>query len=387
MASIERRTTARNESRWEVRHRVRGREVSRTFRTRTDAIAYRRQVEHDELIGAAYDPRAARMTLEDWWGRWWPSTVHLRESSRARDESYWRARIKPTLGELRLDEIDRTVLREWIAELRAAGLAPSTVHKAAQILAKCLRAAVDDGRLARNPADRLDLPRVERHEMRFLTPAEAATLADTINEDYRALVLLGAYGGLRLGEMLALRRSRVDLLRRHLDVAETVATVRGQLIVNPPKTRAGHRRVPLPRVVTDALEAHYEATGARELVFTAPEGGYVRSELWRRRVWQPACVKAGLGELLKDDETGRTHYKGLRPHDLRHSAVAFWIAAGASPKEIATRAGHTSVVTVLDRYGHLLPGLEDRVTDALDAMAVTLPRDGRGMEPVVAIGQ
>jgi hypothetical protein len=45
------------------------------------------------------------------------------------------------------------------------------------------------------------------------------------------------------------------------------------------------------------------------------------------------------------------------------------IAAGASPREIAARAGHSSVVTVLDRYGHLLPGFEDRVNDALDAMA------------------
>jgi hypothetical protein len=65
--------------------------------------------------------------------------------------------------------------------------------------------------------------------------------------------------------------------------------------------------------------------------------------------------------------------------------VAFWIAAGASPKEIANRAGHTSVVTVLDRYGHLLPGVEDRVTDALDAMAEALLRDGRGMEPVAVL--
>jgi len=54
---------------------------------------------------------------------------------------------------------------------------------------------------------------------------------------------------------------------------------------------------------------------------------------------------------------------------LRHTAVAFWIAAGTSPKEIAVRAGHTSVSTVLDRYGHLLARDTDDVTDALDAMA------------------
>ena len=103
-------------------------------------------------------------------------------------------------------------------------------------------------------------------------------------------------------------------------------------------------------------------------MFPAPDGGPVRASLFRRRFWYPACVAAGYGTLEKD-EAGQKHYSGLRLHDLRHSAVALWIAAGASAKEVAVRAGHTSVSVVLDRYGHLLPGTEERVTDALDAMA------------------
>ncbi len=68
----------------------------------------------------------------------------------------------------------------------------------------------------------------------------------------------------------------------------------------------------------------------------------------------------------------------LRIHDLRHTAVAFWIAARASPKEIAVRAGHRSVVTVLDRYGHILLTGEDHVTSALDAME---RGSARGLRP------
>jgi hypothetical protein len=45
----------------------------------------------------------------------------------------------------------------------------------------------------RNPAERLDLPRVERHEMRFLTPTEVGNLADAMPATYRALVILGAW--------------------------------------------------------------------------------------------------------------------------------------------------------------------------------------------------
>ena len=89
----------------------------------------------------------------------------------------------------------------------------------------------------------------------------------------------------------------------------------------------------------------------------------MRASLFRRRVWTPAVEAAGVAPL--------------RLHDLRHTAVALWIAAGASPVEVATRAGHTSTVTVLDRYGHLLPGQGERVTDALDAMAREAATDTR----------
>jgi integrase len=72
------------------------------------------------------------------------------------------------------------------------------------------------------------------------------------------------------------------------------------------------------------------------------------------KVWLPAVRAAGLAPL--------------RPHDLRHTAVALWIAAGANPKEVNMRAGHTSVAFTLDRYGHLFPGHDDELRDRLDAM-------------------
>jgi integrase len=366
VASIEKRTTSKGEARWEVRYRVGGREVSRTFKTRTDATNYRRQVEHDELRGASFDPRLGKITLTEWWALWWPSTANLRASTRARDEGYFESLISPTLGDLALTQIDRPALRAWVAELQSRGLAPATIVKAAQIVGKTLRAAVHDGRLPRNPVQGLELPRVERREPQFLTPEQVGALTDAMPEAYRALVPLGAYCGLRLGEMLALRRGRVDLLHRRIEVVATLYEIGGELVENPPKTRAGHRSVPMPRVVADAIVEHLAVVpgGAGDYLFRAPLGGPVRVASWRSRFWTPATRRAGLAPL--------------RAHDLRHTAVALWIAAGASPKEIAARAGHSSVVTVLDRYGHLLPGSEERVTDALDAIAGWVPETRRG---------
>jgi integrase len=189
----------------------------------------------------------------------------------------------------------------------------------------------------------------------FLTPAEVMRLVEAIRPKYRALVLLGAYGGLRIAELASLRRKRVDLLRGTVEVAEIMTEVRGYLYMGPPKTRASRRRVGLPQVVTVELRRHLVSPGdPDDLVFTGPQGGALRVTAFRARIWRPATKAAGLG--------------GLRIHDLRHTAVALWIAAGANPKEVSARAGHSSVSFTLDRYGHLYPKADTALRDRLDEL-------------------
>jgi integrase len=178
--------------------------------------------------------------------------------------------------------------------------------------------------LTQSPCRNVPLPKIEREEMRFLTPAEIVDLAEAIHARYRALVFVGAFGGLRIGGLAGLRPSRVDLLAGAVTVAEILTEVKGKLIAGPPKTRAGgpsgcrpsssgSRRHILPPVSGPA------ATSYR------PGGGPLRVPGFRARFWVPATRAAGL--------------QCLRIHDLRHTAVALWIAAGATPKEVAVRAG------------------------------------------------
>jgi integrase len=356
VAHIDKRQTSRG-VRYDVRYRTpNGTVRTRTFQRRKEAEAHKSLVEADMLRGEWYDTRLGRVLFDEWADRWQATTVNLRPSTRARDDAYLKSLIRPAFGAQLLSDIDQLAIAQWVAKV-STDHAPATVVKAHQILSKVLRAAVDAGMLPSNPCERVALPRIERHEMRFLEPSDVAALADAIDPRYRALVHLACYGGLRAGELFGLRAAAIDPLRRRVTVAEICVEVRGQILFGPPKTRAGRRSVPLPRFVADALATHMRdlGVGADELVFPAPEGGPVRLSLWRRRFWTPAVRATGL-------ET-------LRIHDMRHTAVALWIAAGASPTDIASRAGHTSVAVVLDRYGHLLPGSDERVNDALDALA------------------
>jgi integrase len=120
--------------------------------------------------------------------------------------------------------------------------------------------------------------------------------------------------------------------------------------------------------VVEELAAHMGPVGpADAYVFTAEKGGVLRTSNFRIKVWLPAVRAAGLAPL--------------RPHDLRHTAVALWIAAGASPKEVAVRAGHSSVSFTLDRYGHLYPESDAALRDRLDAFYTT----GRAVDEGVVV--
>jgi integrase len=98
-----------------------------------------------------------------------------------------------------------------------AGFKPAAVVKAYQLLGRTMTAAVNADMVPRSPCRAVRLPKVEREEMRFLNPAEVARLADVIDSRYRALVLVAADSGLRIGELAGLRRRRVDLLRGTVD--------------------------------------------------------------------------------------------------------------------------------------------------------------------------
>jgi integrase len=88
-------------------------------------------------------------------------------------------------------------------------------------------------------------------------------------------------------------------------------------------------------------------------IFRTPRGLWVHSGIFIDR-WNKALKRAGFPKPYP------------RPHDLRHTAVALMIKAGAHPKQIQSRCGHTSITMTMDTYGHLFPGHDDELVRALE---------------------
>ena len=154
-----------------------------------------------------------------------------------------------------------------------------------------------------------------------------------------------------------MRRDRIDLLHGKVRVAETVTELAsGERFAGPPKTAAGRRTVAIPPNVIPVFEAHMATVGPEPdaLVFPAPQGGYLSRIHFRQRVWLPALKATGLAFGF---------------HDLRHSALTWAAASGATIAELMYRAGHTTPDAAL-RYQHATEDRDAAVARAMASLAL-----------------
>lgn len=350
MASIAKRENGK----WRARYRDNaGRERAQHFNRKTDAERWLRDEQGKLDRGDWTDPARARVTVGVWAEQWFAGQLQLKPSTRARYESLLRVQVRPTWETVPLSSVSHADVQAWVTGMAASGLSGSTVRQAHRVLSLVLTLAVRDRRLSANPAEGVRLPKAAKGEQRFLSAAEVVRLADAAGR-YRLVVLVLAYTGLRFGELAALRVSRVDLMRRRLDVAESAVEVGGTPIFGTPKSHQ-RRSVPLPRFLSDDMAELLAGKSADELVFTSPEGSVLSLRNFRRRAFDPAVRAAGLD--------------GLTPHGLRHTAASLAVGAGANVKAVQRMLGHASAAMTLDVYAGLFEDDLDAVADRMDLAA------------------
>lgn len=353
-------------NRWRARYRTPdGDHRSRTFPRRIDAEQYLASIVTAKVRGEWFDPSRSSVTVESWANEWLTTRTDLKPSSLARVESVTRTHVIPTFGKRQLGTISNAEIRTWVGKLMGSRLSASTTRKCVFALRQMLDAAIADKRLSVNPALSVPLPAERAKEQRFLDRDELGTLLEVFDPRYRAVVLLGAYAGLRWGELMGLRRSRVDVLRSRITVAETGTEVAGRLIFGEPKTDKSRRVVPVPRSIMAELNQHLMENvgpGPDALVIATKTGSPFRRASFGRDFWEPALKRAGL--------------EGLRVHDLRHTFCSLLISSGADPKQVSVWAGHASTAFTLDRYTHVYDAQADDVIDRLDAMLSAEPARG-----------
>ncbi|GAA2348781.1 site-specific integrase [Saccharopolyspora halophila] len=371
MASVKRRPNGK----WRARYRDEaGKEHSRHFGKKVEAERWLREVEASIVTGQYVAPDAGKITVRQYAASWEAQQVGGAAAARIVDNAL-RLHVLPELGDKPMRAVRRSHVQTLVKGL-SDELAPGTVRNVYDVTAKLFAAAVYDRVIPTTPCERITLPKVSDVEVVPPTVEQVHRLAGAVDERYRAAVSMLAGSGLRIGELLGLRVSDVDFLRRTVRV-ERQRLQSGKLA--PPKTDKSVRTVPLGQVVVDELAAHLAAFPSGEWLFTDHGGDPVPYWRWKR-VWAAGLDRAfrtrdtSTGEVRVTDEAGAE----MTSHDLRHFYASALIAGGASVKQVQTVLGHSSAAITLRVYSHLWPGDEDRTRSIIDAQLNVL-RTGCGL--------
>ncbi|KAB1867301.1 tyrosine-type recombinase/integrase [Microbacterium algeriense] len=337
------------------RYRVRYRKPDKSqtdkrgFRTKKEAELFLASVTVSKARGEYLDPALSRVAVAQLYETWIIGKKSLKPSAFAQLPIAWRLHVEPKWGAREVGGILPSEVRTWVTELTqdkpdgTKGRSATVALRALGVLAGVLDVAVDDRRIARNPARGMkNLPRKPKRKAGrvYLTHDQVHTLAA---ESARPeLVLTLAYTGLRWGEAAALRVRSVNLLRQRLHVEENAVQVDGVIHVGTPKTWQ-IRSVPFPKFLAPLLERAARGKGPDDLLF-GDGTSHLRPPRYGTGWFEGAVARV----QARDDQFPR-----ITAHDLRHTAASLAIAAGANVKALQRMLGHESAAITLDVYADL----------------------------------
>ncbi len=326
-----------------------------TYENKTSADRALSLLEAQLITGEWTDPQRGKITLRLYAEKW----IEQRPNLRARTVELYRwlltKHIDPYLGGAAIGKITPELVREWRATLLGNGVSVSATAKAYRLLRAVLMTAAEDRIIPRNPCRIRGAGDEQPPERPVLAVAQVFDLADCMKDRrFRALVLLATFASLRWGEAVALRRCDIDLEARSVSIRRQYIETTSQLVIGPPKSRAGNRTVGIPKTIIPALQEHLDTyVGAEEtaLVFAGARSGVLRRGNFRRcSGWAQAVTKLGV--------------PGLHFHDLRHTGNTL-AAPGTSLADLKARMGHDSARAAMI-YQHATAEADQAIADALD---------------------
>jgi len=337
--SVRRRDDRRGQ--YEVRWREGGRQRSRSFAKKGDAQAFELDVKRRRQLGSlAAGVLQSRLTLaqfvrEEWWPRY--AVPNLKPSTRRRYLEVWGTHLLPRIGDYQLREISPGVVEDLCSQLRAAAVGVQTQRKALMLLQGILRRAVVRGLIPANPVSVVDKPRQPpTRRPAPLEPRAVESIRAGLRRRDATLVSVLAYAGLRPDEAISARWADVGERILHVHAGKT-ERARVVDLLAPLAQDLAEWRLALGRPPTGTLI--FPRDGGRKWQLHDWQN-------WRRRIYQPAAVAAGV--------TG-----DMRPYRLRSSFVSLLLWEGRSLTYAADQAGH-SVATLASHYAGVLRELEDR---------------------------
>src|SRR5215217_4223927 len=335
-------------------------------KTKTEAQRALRKATAARDGGLVFD--AGSIALGEYLDRWLSISVRgtVRRSTYVRYEGLVRNHITPSIGRMKLKGLTPTHVRSLYRKKLDAGLAPRSVNYIHVTLHKALEQAVLDGLVPRNVAEGVKAPQVHKEEVRPLSPTQVRALLSAASGDrLEALYVLAIHTGLRQGELLGLKWTDVDLdagtlsVQRSLDADGTF---------KPPKRKKSRRTMKLTLQAVEALRLHRKRQNEEQLkaakwedhglIFPNRVGKPMDHNNLYHRDFKSLLKRAGLWSEDKD--------KRFTFHSLRHTCATLLLSMNVNPKIVHEIVGRATITRTMATYSHVLPGMGDVATTALE---------------------
>jgi integrase len=176
--------------------------------------------------------------------------------------------------------------------------------------------------------------------------------------------MIALFTGMRLGEVLALRWSRIDIVRKVIEVREAIEQTKTSITIKAPKTKAGRRDITLPDFLVEVLQAFRTEQleirmklGAgklpNDLLLFGGINGELPSQKYFSKAWSDFAAQIAMPEISF--------------HALRHTHASQLISEGVDVVTISRRLGHANAAITLKVYAHLFTNDDGKAAAAINA--------------------
>lgn len=335
----------------------------------------KRLLEKKAEIQQTIHPEAAvrGMTVEKWMRSWLEADLlgGIKPSSYLTYLNQMNRHILPCLGRMQMASITPEMVHSFLECLQAKGLGENTVRGIYRLLSAAMRAALDDGIIAKNPCRKICVKRGERVQQRVFSREEQKKVEKTLSQGEDLTALFAMYTGLRLGEICGLRWSDINWENGTATVCRTVQRLKRMdtdkclkcggaktyLMIGSPKSPSSCRTIPIPTFLLKRLEIQKKQRSAVQLTT-----GYIFGT--GMRAADPRTIQRRFAGVVRRLEIPDAHF-----HTLRHSYATRLLEMGVDVKTVSQLLGHSSAKTTLDCYAHSLLDQQRSAVAKLSACA------------------
>jgi integrase len=259
-------------------------------------------------------------------------------------------------------------------------LSGNTVLHYHKIISSVLHTAVEWQVILDNPASRVKAPKINKRESRYLDETDARRLVEMLQNEpiqYRTMIILLLYSGIRRGELCGLKWSDLDFANNVLHIRRAIQYLPAiGVYVKEPKNSSSIRALKLPDIALQLLREHRAWQNSERLRL---------GELWQQED-REKVIQSGVewidpnwiftrwnGSVYVPDALSRWFRGFVNAHDLpdvsvhslRHTNASLMIASGTNIRTVSKRLGHAQTSTTANIYAHAISSADEAASEKI----------------------